>query len=187
MVQKRESRVVFNYRRALREPKKIRQITDRYYLPFTIELIPALNFVLFLILTFFIGYIIRSFNPSAFSRTWFIFLIGVPMLLTWLVTKIKPEGKNIYIFIYDYFKYLFVIKLPKKKFCDGEEVEWMNDNKITFTECVEVVDKENGKIKTSVKDNKEQYVVNERGRRIRILSYKERIDSNSKPKSSSQL
>jgi len=172
MVEKKESRVVFNYRRALREPKKIRQITETYYLPFSIELIPALNFVLFLILTFLIGYIIRSFYPSAFSKTWFIFLICVPLFFTWLVTKIKPEGKNIYIFIYDYFKYLFGIKLPKKKFCDGEEVEWMNDKKITFTECVEVVDKENGEIKTSVKDDKKQYVVNENGRRIRILSYK---------------
>lgn len=169
---KKESRVVFNYRRALREPKKIRQITDNYYLPFTIELIPALNFVVFLIMTFFAGWIIRRYYPYAFSNTWFIFLVCVPLLLTWLVTKIKPEGKNIYIFIYDYVKYLFAIKIPKKKYCNGKEVEWMNEKKVIFKECVWVVDKKNGKTETSIKNNKEQYVINENGRRVRVLPYK---------------
>lgn len=172
MLEKKESRVVFNYRRALREPKKIRQLTKTYYLPFTIELIPALNFVLFLIMTFLVGWIIRKFYPYAFSNTWFIFLVCIPLLFTWLVTKIKPEGKNIYMFIYDYVKYLFGIKIPKKKFCNGKEVEWMNEKKITFKECVWVVDKKNGTTETSIENNKEQYAVNENGRRVRILSYK---------------
>ncbi|MBP2079644.1 conjugal transfer protein [Oceanobacillus polygoni] len=176
---KKESRVVFNYRRALREPKKIRQITDNYYLPFTIELIPALNFIIFLIITLFLGWLIKQFYPYAFSNSWFIFSVGIPLVLTWLVTKIKPEGKNIYIFIYDYVKYLFTIKIPKKQYCDGEEVKWANHNKVVFKDCVWVVSKKDGEIKTSDKDNKGQFAINENGRRVRVLSDKERINSDS--------
>lgn len=185
MSEKKESRVVFNYRKALREPKKIRQITDRYYLPFTIELIPALNFVVFLMMTFLVGWIIKKVYPYAFSNTWFIFLFGVPSLLTWLVTKIKPEGKNIYVYIHDYVKYLVTIKIPKKKYCNGKEVEWMNDKKVTFKKCVWVVDKTNGETETSIESDKEQYAINKNGRRVCILPYKERIDSYSKSKSGS--
>ncbi|MBP2079781.1 conjugal transfer protein [Oceanobacillus polygoni] len=166
-------REIFNYRRALREPKKIRQITDYYYLPFTIELIPAINFLLFLGLIFLIGWMIRRVYPYAFSDTWFVFLIGIPLLLTWLVTKIKPEGKNIYVYMYDYVKYLVAIKIPRKKFCNGEEVVWMNDRKITFKQCVWVVDNKNGKTETSNKNDKKQYALNENGRRVRVLSDKE--------------
>ena len=166
-------REVFNYRRALREPKKIRQITDYYYLPFTIELIPTINFLLFLGITFLMGWMIRRIYPYAFSDTWFIYLIGIPLLLTWLVTKIKPEGKNIYVYIYDYIKYLVAIKIPRKKFCNGEEVVWMNDKKITFKQCVWVVDKKNGKTETSNKNNKKQFALNKNGRRVGVLSDKE--------------
>ncbi|MDO6450543.1 conjugal transfer protein [Oceanobacillus profundus] len=166
-------REVFNYRRALREPKKIRQITDYYYLPFTIELIPAVNFLLFLGITFFIGWMIRRVYPYTFSNTWFIFLMGIPLLLTWFVTKIKPEGKNIYVYMYDYVKYLVAIKIPRRKFCNGEEVVWMNDRKITFKQCVWVVEKKNGKTETSNKNDQKQYALNENGRRVGILSDKE--------------
>lgn len=177
MEDKKESRVVFNYRRALREPKKIRQITDNYYLPFSIELIPLVNFIVFIVITFALGWMIRQIYPYAFSNTWFIFLVGIPLALTWLVTKIKPEGKNIYIFIYDYVKYVLAIKIPRKKYCDGEEVKWANQKKVLFKDCVWVVNKKDGKIKTGNKDNKGQFVINENGRRVRVLSDKERINS----------
>lgn len=174
-----KNRVVFNYRRALREPKKIRQITDNYYLPFTIEFLPALNFVIFLVLTFILGYIIRKVYPYAFSSSWFIFLVGVPLMLTWLVTKIKPEGKNIYRFLYDYIVYLISYKIFKKKICNGVEVKNMHKT-IIFKQCVEVVDSKNGKIKTSVKDNQKQFYINENGRRICLLQNKKRVNFDSK-------
>lgn len=172
MSEEKDFRVVFNYRRALREPKRIRQITDNYYLPFTIELIPALNFIIFLILTFLTGIMIKKIYPYAFMKTWFVFLVTIPSLFTWLVTKIKPEGKNIYKFIYDYFVYLFRVKIPKKKYCNGKEVEFMDKGKVTFKKCVLVVNEKNGESRASFKNNKKQFAINERGRRIRILSYK---------------
>lgn len=172
-------RVVFNYRRSLREPKKIRQITDNYYLPFTIELLPALNFFIFMIITFVIGFFIRKVYPYAFSNTWFVFLVGVPLVLSILVTKIKPEGKNIYRFMFDYVKYLFLIKIPKRKFCNGDEITIMKSN-ISFKSNVEVV--AGSEVKDSIENDKQEYVVNENGRRVRILSNKKRININSKQK-----
>ncbi|MEK4303709.1 conjugal transfer protein [Oceanobacillus sp. FSL K6-0251] len=177
-------RVIFNYRKALREPKKIRQITEFFYLPFPIELIPTLNFFLFLALTFLSGYVIRQFYPYAFADSWVIFLIGIPLVLTTLVKKIKPEGKNIYIYIYDFIKYVFMVKMPNKQFINDRLVEFTDNKEITFRQCVKVVDDKNGKIETSSKDNKKQYAVNERGRRIRILPNQEQINSNPEQKSS---
>jgi len=169
-------REVYNYRKALREPKKIKQITDNYYLPFSIELLPAVNFMIFLILTLVIGYFVRKVYPNAFSNTWFIFIVGLPLFLTWLTNKIKPEGKNIYRFIYDYFMYLVMIKIPKKRFCCGEEVRNMYSN-ITFKQCVGVYNKNEDKI--SIENDKRQHVINENGRRIRVLSNKKRINFDS--------
>lgn len=173
-------RIVFNYRKALREPKMIRQVTDYFSLPFPIELIPAINFLVFFGLTFAIGYLIRQEFPYAFANTWFVFLAGIPLLFTILVKKIKPEGKNIYVYIYDYCKYLITIKIPKKVFCHDNKVEFLNDRSIQFADLVEVVDRRNGEVKNTNESNQEQYVINERGRRVRLLSYKKQVDSDSK-------
>lgn len=96
--------------------------------------------------------------------------------------KIKPEGKNIYIYIYDFIKYVFMVKMPNKQFINDRLVEFTDNKEITFRQCVKVVDDKNGKIETSSKDNKKQYAVNERGRRIRILPNQEQINSNPEQK-----
>ncbi|MCC2251781.1 conjugal transfer protein [Virgibacillus sp. AGTR] len=177
-------RTVFNYRKALREPKKIQQLTENYSLPFAVELIPVINFFIFLGITFIVGYNIRKAFPHAFDNSWFIFLIGIPLLLAYLVTKIKIEGKNIYLYFVDVVKYFLSIKIPKKRFCNDKQVEWMNDTKILFKKCVKVVGKSNGEIKNANENNEREFIVNENGRRVGVLSYKEPVHTNAKQKSS---
>lgn len=163
-------RTVFNYRKALREPKKIQQLTEGFSLPFAIELIPAINFFVFMLITFGIGYIIRMGFPHAFANTWFIYLVGIPLALTMFVTKIKPEGKNIYLYFWDIAVYFVRIKIPKKRFCNDKEIEWMEDNKVQFRKCVKVVGALNEPIKNAHEDNEREFVVNENGRRVGVLS-----------------
>ncbi len=177
-------RVVFNYRKALREPKQLREIAPGVYLPFPIELIFAVNFILFFVITLYVGNKIRDIYPYAFEKTWVIFLLGIPLLMATLFKKIEPEGKNIYIFVYDLIKFFITIKLPNKQFINDRRVAFADDKKITFKKCVQVVSDKHGKSETSSKDNKKQYAVNERGRRVGILSHQEQVDTKSKQKNS---
>lgn len=176
-------RVVFNYRKALREPKKIRELAPGVYSPISFELIPTINWFMFLAITFYVGLHIRKVYPYAFEDTWAILLFGIPTLLTTLVKKIEPEGKNIYIFIYDFIKFFITIKLPNKQFINDRRVAFASDKKVTFKKCVEVVNNRNGEVETSIKDNKKQFTLNKRGRRVGVLSNQEQVDSDSKQKS----
>lgn len=177
-------RFVFNYRKALREPKQLREIAPGVFLPFAIELIFAVNFILFFVITLYIGNKIRDIYPYAFEKTWVIFLLGVPLLMATLFKKIEPEGKNIYIYVYDLVKFFVTIKLPNKQFINDRRVAFADDEKITFKKCVQVVKDKYGESEASGKNNKKQYAVNERGRRVGILSNQEQVDTNSKQEDS---
>ncbi|MEK4300911.1 TcpE family conjugal transfer membrane protein [Oceanobacillus sp. FSL W8-0428] len=166
-------RVVFNYRKALREPKQLREIAPGVYLPFAIELLFAVNFLMFFAITLFVGNKIRDYFPHAFENTWVMFLLGIPLLMATLFKKIEPEGKNIYIYIYDLIKFFITIKMPKKQFVNDRRVAFADDKKITFKKCVQVVTDKYGESETSGKNNKKKYAVNERGRRVGILSNQE--------------
>ncbi|MFB4212958.1 conjugal transfer protein [Shouchella sp. JSM 1781072] len=173
-------RTVFNYRKALREPKKVQQLTASYSLPIPFELIPVINFFIFMAMTFLVGQIIRMGFPHAFERTFVMWLIGLPLALTILVTKIKPEGKNIYLYFLDVAKYYVQIKLPKKRFCNDREVEWMSDSTIQFKRCVKVVAKKREYIKNTNENDEEQSTVNENGRRVGVLPHQESVHSHAK-------
>ncbi|MFB4260951.1 conjugal transfer protein [Shouchella clausii] len=168
-------RTVFNYRKALREPKKIQQLTENFSLPFAIELIPAINFFVFMTITFGIGYIIRMGFPHAFANTWFIYLVGIPLALTMFVTKIKPEGKNIYLYFWDIAVYFVRIKIPNKRFCNDMEIEWMDESNVKFKKCVKVVGTLNEPIENTHENDEREFVVNENGRRVGVLSHKKPV------------
>lgn len=174
-------RIVFNYRKAMREPKKIQQITEKYSLPFAIELLPVLNFIIFAIVTFGVGYLIRLQYPMAFQNTFVLWGIGIPLALTILVRKFKLEGKNIYMFFWDLTKYYLMIKLPNKKFCNDMVIKEMSE-KVTFRKMVNV---KGGKqkyeyIKNSDEDVTEELFIDENGRGMGVLSDSEQVYSNAK-------
>ena len=163
------SRLVFNYRKAMREPKKIQRITENYSLPFAIELIPMINYFIFVAISFgfFLG--VRKIFPSAFENTFVIVIFGIPLGLTILITKIKPEGKNIYLYFWGLLKYLIMIKLRKKRYCNDKVMDFANDQEIKFKSLVKVVRK-NGCSKNTNENPVKQHGLDENGRRLGVLS-----------------
>lgn len=172
-------RLVFNYRKAMREPKKIQQLTENYSLPFSVELIPAINYFIFVAICFGFWYGVRMIFPHAFNKSFMIVIFGIPIFLTILVTKIKPEGKNIYLYFFDLLKYYFLIKLPNKKFCNDRKVDLCNEKEVEFRKLVEVVDRsyEN---KNSYEGNIQKPVMDKNGRRLGVLSNKKQFDTYAK-------
>ncbi|MFN3093943.1 MULTISPECIES: conjugal transfer protein [Bacillus] len=156
------SRFVFNYRKAMREPKKIQRITENYSLPFSIELIPMINYFIFVAISFgfFIG--VRKIFPHAFENTFVIVIFGIPLGLTILITKIKPEGKNIYLYFWGLLKYLIMIKLPKKRYCNDKVMDFSNDQEIKFKSLVKVVRK-NGESENTNEEHIKQYDLDKNG------------------------
>ncbi|MEC1268365.1 conjugal transfer protein [Bacillus vallismortis] len=172
-------RLVFNYRKAMREPKKIQQLTENYSLPFAVELIPAINYFIFVGLCFGFWYGVRSIFPHAFDNSYVIVIFGIPFFLTMLVTKIKPEGKNIYIYFFDFAKYYFFIKLPQKKYCNDRKIDLSNEKQIEFRKLVKVVDYSN-ETKNAYEGNTQEFAVNKNGRRVGVLPNKKQFDSYAK-------
>lgn len=170
------SRFVFNYRKAMREPKKIQQLTENYSLPFAIELIPAINYFIFVGLCFSFWYGVRMVFPYAFDKTFIFVIFGTPLLLTILVTKIKPEGKNIYLYFFDLMKYYFMIKLPQKKFCNDRKVDFSNEKEIEFRKLVKVVGISNEN-KNSYKGDTQKFIVDKNGRRLGVLPSQKQLDT----------
>ncbi|MCY9361229.1 conjugal transfer protein, partial [Bacillus spizizenii] len=103
----------------------------------------------------------------AFDNSFVIVIFGIPIFLTMLVTKIKPEGKNIYLYFIDFAKYYFFIKLPQKKFCNDREVDLSNEKQIEFRKLVKVVDYSN-ETKNAYEGNTQEFAVNKNGRRVGV-------------------
>lgn len=163
----------------MREPKKIQQLTENYSLPFAVELIPAINYFIFVGLCFGFWYGVRMIFPHAFDNSFVIVIFGIPIFLTMLVTKIKPEGKNIYLYFIDFAKYYFFIKLPQKKFCNDQKVDLSNEKQIEFRKLVKVVDYSN-ETKNAYEGNTQEFAVNKNGRRVGVLPNKKQFDSYAK-------
>ncbi|QQK79510.1 conjugal transfer protein [Salicibibacter cibi] len=173
-------RVVYNYRPAFREPKRIQQLTDRYTLPIAIELIPTINFLVFMALTGLMMYVIRLIFPFTFELTFVIILVGLPLFLTMLMRKVNPDGKNIYLYLWGLFNYLRKVKLPNKTYCNDRDVTWMDDKKITFKKCVEVVKRKDGRRTNAYENDVSEFATDERGRRLGVSSYKGEVHSEAK-------
>ncbi|AXF57428.1 conjugal transfer protein [Salicibibacter kimchii] len=170
-------RVVFNYRQAFREPKRIQQLTDGYSLPFAIELVPTINFLVFMAITGLVMYLVRLVFPFTFELTFVIILIGVPLFLTVLMRKVNPDGKNIYLYLFGLLNYFVRIKLTNKRFCNDRAVEWMDDKKIMFRKCVEVVRRKDGRVTNAYENNAGEPIIDENGRRLGVSSSTTKVHS----------
>lgn len=93
-------RLVFNYRKAMREPKKIQQLTENYSLPFAVELIPAINYFIFVGLCFGFWYGVRMIFPHAFDNSYVIVIFGIPFFFNDACNENKAgRQKHLYIFL----------------------------------------------------------------------------------------
>ncbi|MEC2013101.1 TcpE family conjugal transfer membrane protein, partial [Bacillus subtilis] len=109
----------------------------------------------------------------------FLVFFVIQIFLTMLVKKIKPEGKNIYLYFIDFAKYYFFIKLPQKKFCNDRRVDLSNEKQIEFRKLVKVVDYSD-ETKNAYEGNIQEFAVNKNGRRVGVLPNKKQFDSYAK-------
>lgn len=58
--------------------EKIQQLTENYSLPFAVELIPAINYFIFVGLCFGFWYGVRMIFPHAFDNSYVIVIFGIP-------------------------------------------------------------------------------------------------------------
>lgn len=174
---------VFNYRKAFREPKRFQQVTKNFTLPIAFELVPVLNFILFIVLFFGIGAGIRKLFPSAFSSSWVFWLVAPSLLCTILVAKAKPDGKNIYLYLWDLAKYLVREKWANKVYC-GDEAVLYHHMKITFRGIKTTRKRGKERSKRAIKNANErptqEFTIDPNGRCVGVLPGAGTIDRHPK-------
>lgn len=113
---------LYNYTKPLKEPMKIRRIKSfvisKKGIPVTSIIIGLLLFVLF--------FVINKIIP--FTNVLGVIYYSIPLLLTYLIVNINPDGKNILLYLYDYFVWKINISSKKRVFSYDEEVLYRQKN-----------------------------------------------------------
>lgn len=113
---------LYNYTKPLKEPMKIRRIKSfvisKKGIPVTSIIIGALFFVLF--------FVVNKIIP--FTNVLGVVYYSIPLLLTYLIVNINPDGKNILLYLYDYFIWKINISSKKRVFSYDEEVLYRKKN-----------------------------------------------------------
>lgn len=161
-----EARRVFNYRRMFRTPFTFQKFGN-FTLAFEIPAVPAINFVGLVIICSVIWVKWKAIFPHELSVFDIFFIVGAPLLGAFLVSKINPDGKNIYVFLWGMLKYLFIIKIPKKCYCGDTQVWYKKETKIQFQKLAKVRGKH--ATRNAHEGNKKQYAIDENGRRVGVL------------------
>lgn len=77
-----------------------------YHLPRPVPQSIAITFAVFFVLSIFL----KGYPPFVFGSSFVTNSLGVPVLLTWLVNKLKPDGKTPVGFVYSWFRYMVMDK-----------------------------------------------------------------------------
>lgn len=113
---------LYNYTKPLKEPMKIRRIKSfvisKKGIPVTSIIIGALFFVLF--------FVVNKIIP--FTNVLGVVYYSIPLLLTYLIVNINPDGKNILLYLYDYFVWKINISSKKRVFSYDVEVLYRRKN-----------------------------------------------------------
>ncbi|HFL0843174.1 hypothetical protein JFD52_02490 [Enterococcus faecium] len=96
----------YDYSIVYAEPYRVQQITSNLRLPFPVALVNAATFLLvvifeYLFLRSFIGWVISFFPPAGV-----VFFIGLPYLCVLALAKLKPDGKKVHFYLWDWFCYV---------------------------------------------------------------------------------
>lgn len=112
-----------NYRQGLTQPQFIQKLSDEYSLPVAVRLADIGLYLLVVLLEFacvghWIGWLIRHFSIGGY----FVVFVVVPYLVLLLIWQLKPDGKNLFLFAYDYCLYFKRYVLNKKKVSNGKRL-----------------------------------------------------------------
>ncbi|WGS34189.1 TcpE family conjugal transfer membrane protein [Enterococcus faecalis] len=96
----------YDYSIVYAEPYRVQQITSNWRLPFPVVLVNAATFLLvaifeYLFLRSFISWVISFFPPAGV-----VFYIGLPYLCVLALAKLKPDGKKVHFYLWDWFCYM---------------------------------------------------------------------------------
>lgn len=124
----------YNFKGIMEHPVTLYKL-GKYTLPFGITLVRFMLFVLILLVLLAFRSVVIKIGSLIPGLTAILFL-GIPYFLSGFLTKQKYNGKKIFNFAYDFFDYLFTIYLPKKTYCNDQEVLYSNEKEVTFEEVL---------------------------------------------------
>ncbi|MDT0109336.1 conjugal transfer protein [Listeria booriae] len=160
------NRAVYNYRKIYRQQGYIREYAEGKSLPFPIPTILVGNAIAFSIFMLLLAKIFGFFIPHFAYPNWMVAYIAIPVLYAFLVGKIQPDGKNIYIFMFDFVRYIYRYRILKIKIANDFPFEY--EKEVRFNKIQEVVRKKYV-IKNTNANITRKYVINKDGRRVGFL------------------
>jgi len=117
----------YNFKQVLDHPVTLYRL-GKLTLPFGISLARMVLFGVILILMLIFHKPINMVIPY---NAQVVVYAGVPFYLSKFFLKFKKDGKKIHRFLFDFTQYIFTIYIPKKRYCNDQEVLYTND-KVTF-------------------------------------------------------
>lgn len=119
----------FNFKQVFEHPIVLYRL-GKFTLPFGINLVRIILFLaIFLLMLIFhraVNFLFVWVNGMEAA----VYLI-IPFFLSNALLKVEKDGKKIHRFLSDFIKYVFTIYLPKRKYCNDQEVFYLN-NKVRF-------------------------------------------------------
>lgn len=120
----------FNLKEIITHPITIYKF-GKYNLPFGVSLVRLIVGIVILVLMLLFRNLFLALDEIMEGLALLSF-VGIPFLLSGYLVKQTYEGKKIHYYLYDFFKYFFTVYLSKRKYCNDEVVEYMNEKEITM-------------------------------------------------------
>jgi hypothetical protein len=127
-----EQKQCYNYKHVFDEPIKIRQLTDNFSLPFAIRLDQIVLAVVIFALEYFLFKGLINFLNGFFGGFKYILYLGFPYFLSQKILALNPDGQKLSFYIKDLFLFIFLIQLPKVKYCNDKKLEELEKGLVIF-------------------------------------------------------
>lgn len=162
----------YNFKQILEHPITLYKL-GKLTLPFGISLARCVLFVVILLLMLIFHEPINMIIPH---NTQLIVYAGVPFFFSKFLLKFKKDGKKIHHFLSDFFQYFFTIYIPKKRYCNDQEVLYTND-KVTFEPVYMKKGANVNETKNAYETDLQQSVTYRERRRLGLLQDNSRSDT----------
>lgn len=111
----------YNYKYIFDEPAKLRKLW-KLTLPMAIPLARFISFSITLLLLFVCFRGVISFLGSILHGIQYVIYVVVPWVVSGVLLKLNPDGQKLHWYLWDLCKFVVLIYIPKKTFCQDEVV-----------------------------------------------------------------
>ncbi|MHC5250709.1 TcpE family conjugal transfer membrane protein [Enterococcus sp. HY326] len=111
----------YNYKYIFDEPAKIRKLW-KITLPVALPLARFMIMVVVIAILYIFFRGVIEFLNSLLGGLQYLIYLGVPWIISGVILKLNPDGQKLHWYLFDLGKFMFLIFLPKKKFCQDEVV-----------------------------------------------------------------